>query len=292
MLYVFVITAVLALAGIGLFWFFRRERQRGPIHASPPPVVFIPRHLPDAPEPLPPSLAARPAVSTTPPTGPLPASAFAPPGEPRPQPVAHPAPSAVPQPVSQAGPQLVELPVELPVARTMFVGADGASRADDVREPLARERLDDLGARPQRRRRRGPTRLADAPRLAEEPELEPVPLSATGTLRMLPGRFEVVEGHPTDREIRFVAEPGVADQRFTMGRGEGPPGHHVRLQGLTVSRLHAALSFRGGTWTIENLSTTNPLRVNGREMSAEQAAALLADGDIVELGEVVLRFRA
>ncbi|HEY0970818.1 MAG TPA: FHA domain-containing protein [Gemmatimonadales bacterium] len=263
MLYVIIITAVLALAGIGLFWFFRRERQRGPIHASPPPVVFIPHRQPDAPEiirPRPPTPQPQPAQVFSDYARPVDArSAF---------PAADPVGSA-------------PHTAELAVGRTMIVGTAGADGAAAHPEHLPRE-----GAQPRPRRQVGALRLAD------EDEPSPSPASATGTLRMLPGRFEVVEGHPSDREIRFVAEPGIFDQCFTMGRGDGTPGRHVRLHGQTVSRMHAALSFRGGMWTIENLSTTNPLRLNGHELVGEQPVAPLADGDIVELGEVVLRFRS
>lgn len=274
MLYLIIVTAVLALAGIGLFWFLRRERHRGPIQASPPPVVFIPHRQPDAP------VILRPHPMTAP-------VQAAQPG--RPAQVVPPA--ASPPHASDGrgsgvhGPGSAgAYPAEIPVARTLFVGADDASGA--AASGVADRATRDVMPPPRSRRQAG------ALRLAADDEPAPTPSAATGTLRMLPGRFEVVEGHPSDREIRFVAEPGIFDQCFTLGRGDGTPGRHVRLHGQTVSRMHAALNFRGGMWSIENLSTTNPLRVNGHELPGEQAVAPLADGDIVEMGEVVLRFRS
>lgn len=280
MLYVIVITAVLALAGVGLFWFFRRERQRGPIHASPPPVVFIPHQQADGPgalRPRPPTPPAQAAQAAHPAQSAQAASSFA--GPPRAPDGRGYAPGPAPAATAPA-----PYPAEIPVARTLFVGADDATGR--AAGGMTGERATRDGAPPRSRRQAG------ALRLAAEDEPVPAPSSASGTLRMLPGRFEVVEGHPTDREIRFVAEPGIFDQCFTMGRGDGTPGRHVRLHGQTVSRMHAALNFRGGMWSIENLSTTNPLRVNGHELDGEQQVAPLTDGDIVEMGEVVLRFRS
>jgi hypothetical protein len=231
------------LAGSGLVLYLRRPHGRGPIRASPPPVVFMPqRHEDDV---LPP----RPVLAEA-------------------------APGA--RGAQAGGPQLVEIPV----ARTVTPAADGAPwLTAEAGSPTA------FDSRVGSRRRRGG-------RVAATEEATATSAAATGTLRMLPGRLEVVEGHPTDREIRFVAEPGLADQRFTMGRGEGPPNQHVCLQGQTVSRLHAALTYHDGGWGIENLSSTNPLRVNGQAVDAADTMVPLTDGDLIELGEVVLRFRA
>ena len=51
------------------------------------------------------------------------------------------------------------------------------------------------------------------------------------------------------------------------------------------------MRFADGAWTIRNLSTTNPLRLNGRELDVAEESPALADGDRIEVGEVVLRFR-
>lgn len=120
---------------------------------------------------------------------------------------------------------------------------------------------------------------------------EPAPSPLTGTLRMLPGRMEVVNGLDQRAEIRFVHTGGIGDQRVTLGRAPGTPYEHVTLSSQTVSREHAAMTFTRDGWTITNLSTTNPLRVNGTPVDVAGAAVLLSDGDLVELGEVVLRFR-
>ena len=79
----------------------------------------------------------------------------------------------------------------------------------------------------------------------------------------------------------------------TFGRSEGEPHKHVQLDARTVSRQHASMRFRDGQWQIMNLSRTNPVVVNGEALSAgEVAARVLVDGDHLEMGEVVFRFRA
>jgi hypothetical protein len=116
------------------------------------------------------------------------------------------------------------------------------------------------------------------------------PSSIEGTLQLLPGRFEVVAGMDGGRDIRFVRGPGGVPE-ITLGRMEGPSYRHVQLPAQTVSRMHARMRFESGHWHIANLSPTNPLVVNGEPLDADGQSHVLGEGDRVELGEVVLRFR-
>jgi len=59
-----------------------------------------------------------------------------------------------------------------------------------------------------------------------------------------------------------------------------------------VSRRHARFSYADGQWVVRNLSQTNPLVVNDEELSDIDGERPLADGDRLELGEVVLRFHS
>jgi hypothetical protein len=112
-----------------------------------------------------------------------------------------------------------------------------------------------------------------------------------GTLQLLPGRLDIVGGTDRKDEIRFVRLPG-REPVITFGRSDGEPHTHVRLNALTVSRVHAAMLFRNGSWFIENRSTTNPVMVNGLPLPlAGGAPVKLSDGDTMELGEVIFRFR-
>ena len=127
---------------------------------------------------------------------------------------------------------------------------------------------------------------------------------ADGTLQFLPGRLEVVAGRDAGQEIRFVRTPGPDGTQVTFGRAEGAPYRHVQLREPTVSRTHARMTLevtadgadgRGpvARWRLENLSATNPVMVNGRALGADESAesaVVLAEGDRIEMGEVVFRF--
>ena len=133
-----------------------------------------------------------------------------------------------------------------------------------------------------------------------EPSVErwgpPTTPSPAGTVQFLPGRLEVVQGRGVvGQEVRFVRPERPTDRAVvTFGRAEGPPYRHVQLKVPTVSRLHARMSLEpgSGTWRLENLSSTNPVSVNGADLPEGAPAVALADGDRVEMGEVVFTFRA
>jgi hypothetical protein len=109
-------------------------------------------------------------------------------------------------------------------------------------------------------------------------------------VQLLPGRLEVLAGEPRQHEIRFVRIPGEPMQ-LILGRDSGPSAQHVALKSSTVSRRHARFEFSNGHWAVNNLSKTNPVVVNDEELSHTDGARSLTDGDRLELGEVVLRFR-
>jgi len=109
------------------------------------------------------------------------------------------------------------------------------------------------------------------------------------TLQLLPGRLEVISGMPGD-SIRFIKQPGVT-QAVTLGRTRGEPGSHVQIPSPTVSRMHVRMSFEGGSWTLENLSETNPVAINGRPATGRGARCVLSEGDRIEMGDVAFYFR-
>jgi pSer/pThr/pTyr-binding forkhead associated (FHA) protein len=113
-----------------------------------------------------------------------------------------------------------------------------------------------------------------------------------GTLQFLPGRLEIIEGRDAGHEIRFVRQPGDEETTITFGRTDGPAYRHVQLHEPTVSRLHAKVTLEGKRWRLTNLSQTNPIVVNTAPLEGEGTSVVLSEGDRVEMGEVVLRFRA
>ena len=112
------------------------------------------------------------------------------------------------------------------------------------------------------------------------------------TLQFLPGRFEVLAGTGLGSEIRFVRTGGPDGSSITIGRSEGPPYRHIQLDVPTVSRRHAQMRWDGARWSLTNLSTTNPVSINGVALPGEGTAIDLVDGDRVEMGEVTFRFHA
>jgi pSer/pThr/pTyr-binding forkhead associated (FHA) protein len=112
-----------------------------------------------------------------------------------------------------------------------------------------------------------------------------------GTLQFLPGRLEIVDGRDVGQEVRFVRQPGEDTTVVTFGRSEGVPYRHVQLHEPTVSRVHAKMSLEGKRWRLTNMSKTNPVVVNGQPLEGEDASMVLTEGDRVEMGEVVFKFR-
>jgi hypothetical protein len=111
-----------------------------------------------------------------------------------------------------------------------------------------------------------------------------------GTLQFLPGRLEVVDGESPGRDIRFVRTWG-EEPEITFGRVTGPPYRHVQLRSQTVSRQHARMQYVDGRWKLTNLSQTNPVLINGQALDSAHGHRVLRDGDQIEMGEVVFRYR-
>jgi hypothetical protein len=134
-----------------------------------------------------------------------------------------------------------------------------------------------------------------SPREREQDNAETVrflrPTDVDGSVQLLPGRLEVLGGDTPHREIRFMRVPGEPAQ-VILGREMRLTPHYVGLGSPTVSRRHARFDFADNQWIVKNLSRTNPLVLNDEEMLETDAAKPLADGDRLELGDVVLRFHA
>ena len=114
---------------------------------------------------------------------------------------------------------------------------------------------------------------------------------ADEAVELLPGRLEVLAGEPRHKEIRFVRAPGERPE-VVLGRDLGDSPGQVALHSRTVSRRHARLAYQDGEWRVANLSQTNPVVVNDEVLLVGNGERPLADGDCLELGEVVLRFHA
>jgi hypothetical protein len=110
-------------------------------------------------------------------------------------------------------------------------------------------------------------------------------------LQLLPAHLEGLAGVSRRQDIRFVRTPG-EPPHMILGREPGASPHHVALASSTVSRQHARVAYTDGAWRVTNLSRTNPVVVNDDTLAGSQVERTLCDGDRIELGDVVLRFRA
>jgi sigma-54 dependent transcriptional regulator, acetoin dehydrogenase operon transcriptional activator AcoR len=81
----------------------------------------------------------------------------------------------------------------------------------------------------------------------------------------------------TRGEARGVERAGVG----------GRPRLSLRLSDPRVSRPHALLRREGDRWIIQDMRSTNGIRING----ALHREALLGDGDVIELGHTFLLYR-
>jgi hypothetical protein len=215
------------------------------------------------------------------------------PGRPPAQPVpAQPAPAqsvsahrAPAQPVSAH--RAPEQPVSAQPAPAQPVSAQPAPAQHIVREPPRAPVAGPAGVASN-----GSSPYAPAPGEGEVVDTGAVRFhrAAEGTLQLLPGRLEIVGGSEEREEVRFVRLSG-RDPAFTFGRAAGEPHIHVQLHSPTVSRLHARMRCEDGSWLLSNLSTTNPVVVNGAPMSNGRELPL-QDGDRVEMGEIVFQFRS
>lgn len=86
-----------------------------------------------------------------------------------------------------------------------------------------------------------------------------------------------------------VVDIGRGATRAAARRTEGD-AHRLDLQlpGTTISKAQARLVRNGGSWTLEDPGSRNGTYVNGKRVSR----AVLKDGDFIEVGSVILRYRA
>ena len=148
--------------------------------------------------------------------------------------------------------------------------------------------------------------------LAAKPIIE---FFSDGALRL--GRFRVDAEHAYDREpdthadVDFSLAASVPDEELDDEKNGletvtvGETGHDVVLRGdraligrletsdirlddVNVSRRHAELLRVGDAWYVQDLESTNGTKLNGHSVDR----AVLADGDVVEVGVTRLTFHS
>ena len=127
------------------------------------------------------------------------------------------------------------------------------------------------------------------------PPAAPAPVTSPAAATPMPATpICILEGdNPEDQShLRFIVTDklfaGAAD-RLPVGRtrGEG----RLCIRNTSVSGEHLALHFRDGRVEIEDRGSSNGTRINGRRLPPF-APVPIADGDRLELGDVVLHFQA
>jgi hypothetical protein len=119
---------------------------------------------------------------------------------------------------------------------------------------------------------------------------------AQGTVKLLPGRFEVLDGESDLKDIRLFLAPDNQKQEFTIGRagadGQQPP-NHIGFKTNTVSGDQGKLVYSSGKYIVTNHvdQTKNPIMINGTALT-QGAQQTLSDKDEIQIGVVRLKYHA
>jgi hypothetical protein len=99
-----------------------------------------------------------------------------------------------------------------------------------------------------------------------------------GTTRSAEGSLRVIAGGEIGAQFPLSANT-------VIGR---LPECDITLNDASVSRKHARITRKGDRWTVEDLGSTNGMRINGTQLGHAE----LRDGDRLDLGGVKLAFLA
>ncbi len=110
-----------------------------------------------------------------------------------------------------------------------------------------------------------------------------------GTLKLLPGYLEVVDGDDRGEKIGFynLRIQGVIEKTF--GRRSGPPDTHVQLKPKSVSFSQARIIYTNGKYLLINCTEVNPTMVNDEPLPKD-GSVTLEEGDKIKMGEVSFIF--
>jgi hypothetical protein len=115
------------------------------------------------------------------------------------------------------------------------------------------------------------------------------------TMKFIPGKLVVSAGPDQGTEFRIAGHPTQEGNVVTIGRAkvEGERAFaHIQLGETyrTVSRIQAEIVQKDdGEVLLRNKSTTNPTLVNNEILPAEETVKL-SDGDLIQMGELVMRY--
>ena len=107
-----------------------------------------------------------------------------------------------------------------------------------------------------------------------------------GTLKVLPGKWTVSDGNESWMFRLYQTE---AAPEFTIGRESGPKLKHIKIASQAVSRKQAKIRYEGGSYTLVNLSSTNPSMINENSLGEGESASI-ENGAKIVLGDVEIVF--
>lgn len=126
----------------------------------------------------------------------------------------------------------------------------------------------------------------------EEPEVAQQPVAQSGRTMVYSNAGRLAE--PLEQRAQARAQTAlllVDDRRMVVGPGGATLGRSrecdLVLSDPNVSRQHAELRPRGGSWVLTDLGSTNGSRINGNPVERSE---VVRPGDEIELGATILRF--
>jgi hypothetical protein len=126
----------------------------------------------------------------------------------------------------------------------------------------------------------------------DEEEREPESVEPSGRTMIYSNAGRLAE--PLEERARARAETALLlmdGQRLVVGSGGASLGRSrqcdIVLGDANVSRQHAEIRPRGGSWVLTDLGSTNGSRINGRQVEGSE---VIRPGDEIELGSTQLRF--
>jgi hypothetical protein len=138
-----------------------------------------------------------------------------------------------------------------------------------------------------------PAQPAQPPPVPAEPSAAPLPPESEAGRTMVYGSAGRI-AEPLEERARVRQETAVllfAGKRMLVGAGGATIGRSrqcdVVVDDPNVSRTHAELRPRGGSWVLTDLGSTNGSSVNGRRIDAP---TVVKPGDEIEFGTAVMRF--
>jgi len=106
----------------------------------------------------------------------------------------------------------------------------------------------------------------------------------------IPGSLVLSSGLDNGRAIRFVENSANESTTVTFGRGPGDLFRHVQLDDDSIETLHARMEWDGVRWSLVGIARDNAIALNGLAIPPDDAQPL-ADGDLIEMGDVLFTFR-